>query len=234
VTGIIDALRARGDSGQGLRRVVIAVLLACCVVTLVRFHARTAVLAADWARGAKSELTGEWFHERLNREERLAAAYVKDMLETDAEIEKLRTEEIRERSPVKRMAEECEDCLFVWGYRPEIYFWSGLRPASRFLSTQPLTGVPADVHYFGETYVPVLDAETTAVNRRQLLQDLRANPPKYIVDELGFFNADLAITNYPELKDFLEGYKLAETRGRFLIYFRRAPKAKKNNGASVQ
>ena len=36
--------------------------------------------------------------------------------------------------------------LYVWGYRPEMYVYTGLRPASRFLECQALTGVPADRH----------------------------------------------------------------------------------------
>ena len=38
------------------------------------------------------------------------------------------------------------DTLFVWGYRPEIYVYSHLPAATRFLDSQPLTGVPADRH----------------------------------------------------------------------------------------
>ena len=38
------------------------------------------------------------------------------------------------------------DTLFVWGYRPEIYVYSHLPAAIRFLDSQPLTGVPADRH----------------------------------------------------------------------------------------
>ena len=38
------------------------------------------------------------------------------------------------------------DTLLVWGYRPEIYAYSHLPASSRFLDSQPLTGVPADRH----------------------------------------------------------------------------------------
>ncbi len=36
--------------------------------------------------------------------------------------------------------------LYVWGYRPEDYVYTGLRPATRFLDCQAMTGVPADRH----------------------------------------------------------------------------------------
>jgi hypothetical protein len=128
-------------------------------------------------------------------------------------------------------AEENADALFVWGYRPEIYFWSGLRPASRFLSAQLLTGVPADVQFFGESYAAVLDEKTTAAYRLQLLQDLQAKRPLYIIDELGFFNEDLAMSHYPELKEFLADYKFIGSKGRFLIYYR--PKVKEKNKRKI-
>jgi hypothetical protein len=210
-----------------LRYTIFTLLIAGFLLTLVRFHARTAILAWDWGRGAKSELTVKWNHEKLNREERLIAAAIKDLPDDFQAVEKLGIEGLRAKDTQKRDDEDGDRYLFIWGYRPEIYFWSGLRPASRFLSSQPLTGVPSDVHYFSESYISVLDEQTTAAYRRQLLQDLQATRPIYIVDELGFFNDDLALKNYPELKDFLADYKLAESRGRSLIYYR--PKAKNKN-----
>ena len=231
VTELLGSLHVRGEGRRGVRRVVLAVLLIGFVLTLVRFHTRTAHLALDALRGAKSEATRGWFHERLNDEERRAAAYVKELGESDEEVERLSAEEIRRRIPPQRGDNAREDYLFIWGYRPEIYFWSGLRPASRFLSTQPLTGVPADVHYFTEADRPVLDERTTATYREELLRELQANPPRYIIDELGAYNSGLEISRYRELQGFLQDYKLAETKDRLLIYFRRTPKVKKHRTA---
>src|SRR5207302_9670344 len=36
--------------------------------------------------------------------------------------------------------------LFVWGFRPELYIYTRWPAATRFLDSQPLTGVPADRH----------------------------------------------------------------------------------------
>jgi hypothetical protein len=224
ISGITAALA--GHEKRGLRRAVFAVLVAGLLLTVVRFHSRTAILAWDWARGAKSELTRKWNHEKLNREERLVAAAAKDLPDDFARIESLGVAGLRLQATQKRSQEGGDNYLFVWGYRPEIYYWAGMLPASRFLSAQPLTGVPSDVHYFSEAYVPVLDEKTTAVYRAQLLNDLQATRPVYIIDELGFFNDDLAIRNYPDLKEFLTDYKLAESRGRALIYYRPKPKNK--------
>ena len=41
--------------------------------------------------------------------------------------------------------------LYVWGYRPEMYVYTGLRPATRFLDCQAMTGVPADRHLTSRT-----------------------------------------------------------------------------------
>jgi hypothetical protein len=230
ISGVAAALAAREK--RGLRRLVSALLIAGFLLTVVRFHARTAILAWDWARGAKSELTRKWNHEKLNREERLVAAAAKDLPDDFAEIEGLGIEGLRRKAAQKRSQEGGENYLFVWGYRPEIYYWAGMLPASRFLSAQPLTGVPSDVHYFSEAYVSVLDEKTTAIYRQQLLVDLQVTRPVYIIDELGFFNDDLAIRNYPELKEFLADYKLAESRGRSLIYYRPKPKEKNKSKES--
>ena len=57
---------------------------------------------------------------------------------------------------VRRMARP-GDTLFVWGFRPEMYVYTGLPAAPRFLDSQPLTGVPADRHL---TSTPVRRSRT--------------------------------------------------------------------------
>ena len=69
--------------------------------------------------------------------------------------------------------------------------------------------------------------------RAELLKDLQQTQPKYIVDELGFFNSALEMDNYPELKDFLSNYKLLGNVERFFIYRRRVPKEKNKNQSSI-
>jgi hypothetical protein len=67
----------------------------------------------------------------------------------------------------------------------------------------------------------LLDPSVTADARRQLVGDLEETQPKYIVDEIGFFNNHLAIPQYPELRDFMSDYKPLGATGRFFIYRRR-------------
>ncbi|HEY3138850.1 MAG TPA: glycosyltransferase family 39 protein [Blastocatellia bacterium] len=226
VTGILSSLRARE---RILRRVVIALLVIGFTFTLVRFHGRGVLLALDYARGTTSSLNASWYHYLRDREERMVAAVVRDIPDGADAADRLGLEAIRAGGPRTREADGSSDYVFVWGYRPEIYFWSGLLPASRFLSSQPLTGVPADIHYFTDEYRSLLDENVTATARAQLVQDLEATQPKYIVDEIGFFNGDLAILKYPELQDVMTKYKYIGSTGRFLIYIRREMR-KKNLG----
>jgi 4-amino-4-deoxy-L-arabinose transferase-like glycosyltransferase len=218
VTGILSSLKARSES---FRRVIIALLVIGFTFTLVRFHGRGVLLAIDWARGTTNRLNAVWYHNVRDHEERMVAAVVRDIPDGADAADRLGLEAIRAGSPRTRGAGGPSDYVFVWGYRPEIYFWSGLLPASRFLSTQPLTGVPADVHYFANDYRSVLDDAVTSRARVQLVRDLEETKPKYIVDEIGFFNGDLAILKYSELREIMDKYKSIGPTGRFLLYVRK-------------
>ena len=216
LTGILASLQTRRPA---LRRGVIAIIAIGFAVTLVRFHRRTVLLATDFVRGTVSESNVAWYYSMRNREERMVAAVVRDLPEGAAD--QIGLEAIRAGGPRARAANGPPDYVFVWGYRPEVYFWSGLLPASRYLSSQPLTGVPADVHYFDDDYRSLLDEDVTAQARAQLVRDLEETQPKYIVDEIGFFNGDLAILKYPELETVMSEYRAVGSTGRFLIYVRK-------------
>jgi hypothetical protein len=236
VTGILDA--PTGEEGGGRSRhgaageqrrprrmiwrpVLLALLVIGFVVTVVRFHTRTAQLAGDWLRGTPSVGRRMWYHDRLNDEERQVAATVLNLdLEPAGAAVRRGREAMRRGGPRERAPEGPSDYLFVWGYRPEIYYWSGLLPASKYLSTQPLTGVPADVHYLKSDYHRVLDERDTAAARQELAQELLQVRPEYIVDELGFFNGDLAMARYGEYGELLRGYKMIGTVERFIVYRR--------------
>ena len=227
LTGIVSALKLRNSTTDrttrkwNLRHQLAALLAVGFVITLVRFHSRTVVLAADWVRGTKSAATREWFHEKLNREERMVATAVRSLDDGSQAEDQMTVTALRADSPRERGAEGPADYLFVWGYRPEIYYWSGLIPASKYLSTQMLTGVPADVHYFGEEYRSILEESVTRAARAELARELDEVRPRYIVDELGSFNADLAFSNYPEFREIISGYRNVGMIKRFIIYHRR-------------
>jgi hypothetical protein len=93
------------------------------------------------------------------------------------------------------------DSLFVWGYRPDVFVYSRMPVASRFWDSQPLTGVPADRHLFDAH--PIIP-EWAAANRREFAQTY----PTFVVDSLSPANPQLAIENFPELKDWFSHYRL--------------------------
>src|ERR1700722_19840741 len=102
--------------------------------------------------------------------------------------------------------------LLVWGYRPDIFAYTRMPAGSRFLDSQPLTGVLADRHL--KTSQPSAP-ELAARNRRELI----ASDPTWIVDGLGPLNPALAIANFPDLRDWLAGYREVG-RTRFSVIYK--------------
>jgi hypothetical protein len=102
--------------------------------------------------------------------------------------------------------------LLVWGYRPDIFAYTRMPAGSRFLDSQPLTGVLADRHLTSsQPFAP----EWAAHNRRELI----SSDPTWIADGLGPLNPALAITNFPDLHDWLGNYREVG-RTRFTIIYR--------------
>jgi len=98
------------------------------------------------------------------------------------------------------------DPIFVWGFRPEIYYYARRPAASRFLESQPLTGVLADRHLGrSDAFLP----EQAARRRRQAALELAQRPPAVIVDGLGPYNPNLSIELYPEFRSLLDNYRPA-------------------------
>jgi hypothetical protein len=98
------------------------------------------------------------------------------------------------------------DTLLVWGYRPELNVLAALPGGTRFLDSQPLTGVLADRHLTqSRPTAPQLAARHRA--------ELRQRMPTFVVDGLGPLNPALAITSYPDLRDWFASYQfVAETK----------------------
>jgi hypothetical protein len=104
--------------------------------------------------------------------------------------------------------------LYVWGYRPEIYVYTALRPATRFLDSQAMTGVPADRH-LSQSEV-VLTSGT-----HEARQQLANSRPDILIDGLGLYNQALTMGRYPELRALLDQYQeIARTKGS-VIYVRK-------------
>jgi hypothetical protein len=104
------------------------------------------------------------------------------------------------------------DTLLVWGFRPELYVYTSLAAATRYLDSQPLTGVPADRHL---TESQPLDSESTRGHRAELA----GTQPTFVIDGLGPFNPRLAIGAYPDLRPWFAQYKEV-ARTNFTVIYR--------------
>ncbi|MDX2152787.1 MAG: hypothetical protein SFV54_18740 [Bryobacteraceae bacterium] len=106
------------------------------------------------------------------------------------------------------------ETLLVWGYRPELFALTRMPAASRFLDSQPLTGVIADRHLTNS--VPTAP-ELARQNRAELLR----TKPHWIADGLAPYNPNLAISSFPDLTAWLSHYQVAARTQGFVLYRRR-------------
>jgi hypothetical protein len=105
-----------------------------------------------------------------------------------------------------KTASRPSDKIFVWGFLPEIYVKTGLRPASRFLYCHYLTG-----------FMPLIN-EDPGIDTAdkispgawdELMADLQKNKPRFIVDTtVGGWNSygKYPVEKYDRLKKFLEAH----------------------------
>jgi hypothetical protein len=119
----------------------------------------------------------------------------------------------RSAAAIVRAAAKPGDTLFVWGYRPEIYVYSHLPAATRFLDSQPLTGVPADRHLTRST---PLETEESRARRAELA----ASRPTFVVDGLGEYNRRLALNQFADLRTWMGEYHEVGRSAGSVIYRR--------------
>jgi len=155
---------------------------ALLLVPLIRFGPRYAALARDLAAGRPHH----WVDIAMDQDSRNAAR-------------------------LARQWSAPGDTLFVWGFRPELYVYTGLPAATPYLDSQPLTGVPADRHL---TQSRPVENESVRAHRAGLLR----THPALIMDGLGPSNPRLAIGAYPDLRPWLAEYELMGITEKIEIY----------------
>jgi len=160
---------------------------ALLLIPLVRFGPRYAMLARDLAAGRPHQ----WVDLAMDQDSRKAAALARGMARPG-------------------------DTLFVWGYRPEIFVYTGMTAGTRFLDCQPLTGVPADRHL---TQSQPVESEATRAHRAELA----GTHPSLVLDGLGPLNPRLAIGAFDDLRPWLAQYELAATTPFTRVYVRKPP-----------
>jgi hypothetical protein len=158
---------------------------ALLLVPLVRFGPRYALLARGLVEGRPSR----WADLAMDRDSRNAARLARPW-----------------NAP--------GNTLFVWGFRPELYVYTGLPAATRYLDSQPLTGVPADRHL--TEWQPV-EGEATAARRAELAR----SHPTIVMDGLGPINPRLAIGAYADLGPWLGQYREVARTDLTVIYIRK-------------
>jgi len=158
------------------------IMLALLLIPLVRFGPRYFLLARDLATGQPHR----WSDVALNQDSQAASRIVRGMSHSG-------------------------DTLFVWGFRPDLWVYTGLPAATRFLDSQALTGVPADRHLTQSVAVP---GEFTRGNREALA---RARPT-FVLDGLSQYNHALAMDRYPELRPWLAQYQEVGRTNGIVIY----------------
>jgi len=185
-----------GKPGAPLRMVVPGAVIVAALVPMIRFGPRYLILAGD-------ELTGRairWTDAALNQDSQLVASSVVSRLKAY-------------RASGARNPREAKADLLVWGYRPDLFVYTRLPAATRFLDSQLLTGVLADRH-LTQTHVSLPEA---AENRLALVN----SRPAIIVDGLGPSDPALAIERYPELLGWLAGYEIVQKTPYSIVYERR-------------
>jgi 4-amino-4-deoxy-L-arabinose transferase-like glycosyltransferase len=112
-----------------------------------------------------------------------------------------------------------DDRIFVWGQSSEIYLDAHKRPASRYITTFPLTG-----YVFGGP-IPGFDTRSRIMPGAwsRLEQDFARHPPTYIVDvQSDSRTAQQPVKNFPILAKLLaERYRPVAHTAEGVIYRRR-------------
>lgn len=114
-----------------------------------------------------------------------------------------------------------EDCLFVWGWRPEIYASTRIPAATRFATAMEIS---RDV--FGDLATPARPPEFDQRYLGELLADLEVRRPRYIVDAWlrSVHGSRYRLEFYPPLETYLaEHYRLVTTLDGCDVYQRLAP-----------
>ena len=162
------------------------IALALLLIPLVRFGPRYVWLARDLAEGRPHQ----WNDVAMDQDSRAAARLVRGVAHPG-------------------------DTLFVWGFRPDLYVYTALPAATRFLDSQPLTGVPADRHLTQSAPVATGFAHANRVA-------LTRSEPTFIMDGLSLYNPALAIDRYPDLQPWLARYREVGRSGMIIIYRRQS------------
>lgn len=169
VSFFAEALRAPDRKRRA--QVVLAMLTVFFLIGLVRSHHRTAVLAYETVTGKRTRWSANWGMTKREEEAEVVAAFV------------------RERIPPG-------EPLYIWGYAHDVYWRTGCRPASRYLTPYYIDGRFADA----ESAAPISGENFRREAAANLLEDLKREKPRLILDVGGGFKR----LEYADLVDYVD------------------------------
>lgn len=169
----IEVLQERMSSPATRRsaRVAAAMLAFFFLFSFVRFHQRTIVLAYETITGDRTRWSQSWGMSEREAEAEVVSRYVRG--------------KIGEGEP-----------LYIWDYALDVYWRTGCRPASRYLTPYYITGRFPDA----EVSVDRSGEQFWREAREHLIEDLRRTRPRLILDVYGTMKS----LPYPEIVEFLE------------------------------
>jgi hypothetical protein len=159
----------------GKARLAASALALFFLIGFVRSHHRTAVLAYETLTGARTRWSEDWGMTKRQREAEQITDALKGHLESG-------------------------EPLYIWGYAHDVYWCTGCRPASRYLTPIYIDGRFPDA----ETDSAAPDAPFWKETRANFIEDLQRVRPRLILDIYG----DMDDLPYPEIVNFIkENYR---------------------------
>jgi hypothetical protein len=152
-------------------QVALMMLSILFLIGLVRSHHRTAVLAYETVTGRRTRWSANWGMTKREEEAEIVSAFVR--------------EKIPRGEP-----------LYIWGYAHDVYWRTGCRPASRYLTPYYIDGRFADA----ESAAPISGENFRREAAANLLEDLKREKPRLILDVGGGFER----LEYGNLVDYVD------------------------------
>jgi hypothetical protein len=143
----------------------------------VRIHQRTAILAYETITGKRTRWSEDWGMTKREREAEAVARALGSRISAG-------------------------EPLYIWDYGLDVYWQTGARPASRYLTPYYITGRFPEI---STEYAPP-DEPFWPEERINLVEDLKRERPRLILDVTG----TLPALPYPEVVDFINANYLYE------------------------
>jgi hypothetical protein len=134
-------------------KIAVAGLAVLFAIGLLRCHHRTAVLAYETITGSRTRWSANWGMTKRQEEAEVISAFVRSKIAPG-------------------------EPLYIWGYAHDVYWQTGCRPASRYLTPYYIDGRFVDA----EATVAESGEELRREASANLIEDLSSTQPLLILD----------------------------------------------------